>query len=223
MLMTMPQSLRNKALRFIGCRAQRFAKDTEGVSLVEFAFMFPILVIILMMTITLSHMMMIDRKVSIAAQSAADLIAQRQEVDDDAMTEIKVAAGLMMQPFASDFSISVAHVPFALPGGEPDMDADEAWRALIGESVEIPDDIAEAAANGAGISAPAGAVTGALGTPGDALIMLIMVYQYQSLWVSDFSLMGLNFPGTMIFTKVTFARPRLIRQIASTADVITIP
>ena len=223
MLMTMPQSLRNKALRFIGCRAQRFAKDAEGVSLVEFAFMFPILVIILMMTITLSHMMMIDRKVSIAAQSAADLIAQRQEVDSDAIEEIKIAAELMMQPFATDFDISVAHVPFALPGGEPDMDATEAWRAVIMGADQITDADAEAAANGDGISAPSGAVIGALGTPGDALIMLVMNYRYQSLWVSDFTLMGINFPGTMTFTKVTFARPRLIRQISSTADLINIP
>ena len=118
---------------------------------------------------------------------------------------------------------------FPNPGGEPDMQADEAWRAVIMGADQITDEIAEAAANGGHvdddgtISAPPGTTVGALGTPGDALIMLVMNYRYQSLWVSDFTLMGLNFPGTMTFTKVTFARPRLIRQIASTADLINIP
>ena len=52
-------------------RADRFATDTDGASLVEFAFMFPILLCVLFMTISLSHMMMIDRKVTRTAQATA--------------------------------------------------------------------------------------------------------------------------------------------------------
>ena len=213
--------------RLIGLRASRFAEETDGVSIVEFALMFPLLVLVLMMTITTSHMMMIDRKVTFAAQAAADLIAQRQAVDSVAITEIQRASELMMRPFAANFDISVAHVPFESPGGAPSMSNAAAWRALINAgAVQITDAEAEAAADGSSNSAPASALphefARPLGDPGDALIVLRMNYQYQSLWGGDFSFLGLTFPGTMTFTKSTFARPRLNNQIEASNTLISV-
>ena len=211
-----PAKKRAGPMRALSRRSRRFAEDAQGASLVEFAFMFPILVLVLFMTITLSHMMMIDRKVTLTAQSVADFVSQWQEVTPAVMDQTKTAAELMMQPFATDFDISIVHVPFDDVSGAPDMGNIAAWRALIKTgAVAISDADAEAAANGATVSAPPSAVVGPLGTPGDALIMLRMNYRYQSLWRSDFSLFGINFPGVMTFSKETYARPRLIRQIAS--------
>ena len=221
---TIAASILARPMRALSRRSRRFAEDAEGASLVEFAFMFPVLVMVLFMTITLSHMMMIDRKVTFTAQAAADLVAQRQEADTAAMQEIKLAAELMMQPFATDFDISIAHIPYDDASGDPDMSSTAAWRALIKTgAVAIPDDEAEDAAAGDNVSAPAGETVGALGNAGDALVMVRMNYRYQSLWVSDFSLFGINFPSTLTFTKETYARPRLIRQIASTQPLFTIP
>lgn len=219
----MAETLTIKLARHMGRRARGFAEDSEGVSLVEFAFMMPILVLVLFMTISLSHMMMIDRKVTLTAQAAADLVSQRQDVDQDAIIEIQRAAELMMQPFATDFDISVAHVPYDVPSGTPNMSSSFAWRALINTgAVIIPDGEAEQAAAGNTISAPSGAVVGPLGNPGDALIMLRMNYRYQSLWLSDFSLLGVNIPAVLTFSKETFARPRLIRQISSSQPLYTV-
>lgn len=220
--MTMPSQKRIAVFRVVGRRAGRFAADTDGASLVEFAFMVPILLAILMMTITLSHTLMIDRKVTIAAQAAADLIAQRQAVDAGDIVEIQQAVGLMMQPFAANFDMSIAHVPFDVPAGAPDMASLAAWRAVINGADQIPTADAEAAASGSIVQAPTGVLTGPMGGPGDALIMLRMNYQYVSLWATDFSLLGLNFPGTMTFSKQTFSRPRLNRQIISTSALIAV-
>ncbi len=221
---TLPARISAGAMRALTRRSRRFAEDSQGASLVEFAFMFPILVLVLFMTITLSHMMMIDRKVTLTAQSTADFVSQWQAVDSGVMNQTLTAAQLMMQPFATDFDISIAHVPFDDISGAPDMGSTAAWRALINPgAVAISDADAEAAANGATVSAPPSAVVGPLGTPGDALIMLRMNYRYQSLWRSDFSLFGINFPGVMTFSKETYARPRLIRQIAADQSTYNVP
>ena len=213
--------------RRLGRRMKRLAEDAEGASLVEFAFMMPILVLVLFMTISLSHMMMIDRKVTMTAQAAADLIAQRQEVTRDDIEDLLAAANLMMQPFATDFDISVAHIPFNDTTGVPSMSASVAWRAMIntpaGQDLRIPDDEAEDAANGFTVNKPTGAVTGPLGGAGDALIMLRMNYRYQSLWLSDFSMLGVTIPATITFSKETYARPRLIRQIESAQTEYLVP
>lgn len=213
--------------RRLGRRMRRLAEDSEGASLVEFAFMMPILVLVLFMTISLSHMMMIDRKVTMTAQAAADLVAQRQEVDIDDIQDLLTAANLMMQPFATDFDISVAHIPFDDDTGVPDMTSGAAWRAMIntptGLDIRIPDDEAENAAAGNTVTSPTGALTGALGGAGDSLIMLRMNYRYQSLWLSDFSLLGVTIPGQITFSKETYARPRLIRQIAADQSEYLVP
>ncbi len=225
--MMMRDRVRAGVDRLLGRRMRRLAEDSEGASLVEFAFMMPILVLVLFMTISLSHMMMIDRKVTMTAQAAADLIAQRQEVDATDIQDLLTAANLMMQPFATDFDISVAHIPFDDSTGVPDMTAGAAWRAMIntpsGVDLRIPDDEAEDAAAGNTVTSPGGAVTGALGGAGDALIMLRMNYRYQSLWLSDFTLLGVTIPAEITFSKETYARPRLIRQIASDQSEYLVP
>ena len=221
---TIAASILAYSLRALSRRTRRFADDAEGASLVEFAFMFPVLVMVLFMTITLSHMMMIDRKVTLTAQATADFIAQWQAVDMAVMNQTKTAAELMMQPFATNFDISIAHVPFDDVTGTPDMGSLVAWRALISTgAVAISDSDAETAAAGGTVSAPPTEVVGALGTPGDALIMLRMNYRYQSLWRSDFSLFGINIPGVMTFSKETYARPRLNRQIAADQSTYIVP
>ena len=53
--------------------------------------------------------------------------------------------------------------------------------------------------------------------------MLRMNYRYQSLWRSDFSLFGINIPGVLTFSKETYARPRLIRQIAADQSTYNVP
>ena len=190
--------------------------------MLEFAIMIPILIMTLMVSISLSHMMMIDRKVTFAAQAAADLIAQRQAVEIDDMEDIQSAAEMMMQPFDPNFDISVAHVPFDDVTGDPDMSSTEAWRAVINGADPLTNEEVEGAASGDNISKPAGAVTGPLGTPGDALVMVRMNYRYTSLWANEFTLIGITIPATLNFTKETYARPRLIRRIDSTAALFTV-
>lgn len=208
-------------MRRIGRRAGRYAEDTEGLALVEFAFMFPFLVMILMTIITLSHMMMIDRKVTITAQAAVDLIAQRQAMDDDDVNEVRLAAQLMMQPFTANFDISVAHVPFDETTGVPDMSDGAAWRAIINGADQLGDGEVEAMADGTNVSAPGGVTPGPMGTPGDALVMLRMNYRYQSILVGDFNILGIGIPAEITFTKFTYSRPRLSRQITASDPLMS--
>ena len=208
--------------RALARRTDRFAADSQGMALVEFAFMFPILVMLLFMVISLSHMMMIDRKVTIASQAAADLIAQRQDVNLNFAQDMNRAIQLMLQPFAAgptDYNVSVAHIPFDSSTGAPELQSAEGWRVVIYGAAEISNSDGNTAASGGhvddggSIVAPPGAAIGPLGTPGDALIMLRMTYNYRSLWREDFEFFGLRIPGSLTFNKTAFARPRLIEQI----------
>lgn len=210
-------------MRRIRRRAGQYAEDTEGLALVEFAFLFPFLVMILMTIITLSHMMMVDRKVTITAQAAADLIAQRQAMDDSDVNDVRLAAELMMQPFASNFDISVAHVPFDETTGVPDMSDGAAWRAIINGADQLGASEVEAMADGSNVSAPAGVTPGPMGTPGDAMIMLRMNYRYQSILVGDFNILGIGIPAVITFTKFTYSRPRLNRQITASNTLMQSP
>lgn len=207
----------------IGRRAGQYREDTEGLALVEFAFMFPFLVMILMTIITLSHMMMIDRKVTITAQAAVDLIAQRQAMDDGDVNDVRLAAQLMMQPFAANFDISVAHVPFDDDTGVPDMSDGAAWRAIINGADQLSSGEVEAMADGSNVSAPGGVTPGPLGTPGDAMVMLRMNYRYQSILVGDFNILGIGIPAEITFTKFTYSRPRLNRQITASDPLMSSP
>lgn len=221
--MTMHHKQKSGVMRYIDRGTRRFAEDTAGVAIVEFAFMFPIMVVIMIMTITFSHMMLIDRKLALTAQAAADLVAQRQSVELDDIEDVQRAAALMMEPYAATFTISIAHVPFDEDSGDPDMALDTAWRAVINGAVPIPTGYAQSVANGSLIVAPTGVATGPLGRPGDALVMLHMSYQYQSIWGTDFSFLDMiRIPGTLTFNKITYARPRLIRQIASDSPMYTV-
>lgn len=222
------QRQKQRLPRRLGSSVRRFARDTEGAAMLEFILLVPILVLMLFVIIALSHAMIIDRKVTITAQAAADLVSQRQAMDDAAALEIAIAAELMLQPFEANFDLSIAHVPF-LPADPsaidaiaiPSMEGSGAWRVLIGGADQITDAEAESAAAGGGISAPESAVTGALGRPGDALVLVRMNYQYQAPWLNDIHLFGITFPGTMTFSKLGFARPRLSRQIAAVGASIS--
>jgi hypothetical protein len=169
-----------------------FAADASGLSLIEFALAFPVLLTILLGTIELSYAMIVDRKVTTAAQALVDLVAQRETFNAGAANELRFASTLMLQPFDDDYTLSVVHIPFD-DAGLPDMDLVAGWSEEINGGRAIPDAEAEAAATG-------------LGTPGDAVVMVEFTYQYRPV-------LGELIMGPLTLTKTFFARPRNVDQI----------
>ncbi len=77
-----------------------YVRDERGVSAVEFALILPVLVILYLGGVELSHTISVDRKVTSVASAVGDLVAQGSTIDDDEMTNIFNAATAIMAPYA---------------------------------------------------------------------------------------------------------------------------
>ena len=80
---------------------KRFFGNARGVAAVEFAFIAPVMVTMLTGLIELSYLMMAERRVSGAAHSTADLLAQETDVTSTDLNDIFSAAALIMAPFST--------------------------------------------------------------------------------------------------------------------------
>src|SRR5262245_44457481 len=63
-------------------RLQRLAHDQRGVSAVEFAMLLPLMLTLYLGAVEISQAVAVDRKVTLAARSVADLVAQVTTVNN---------------------------------------------------------------------------------------------------------------------------------------------
>jgi Flp pilus assembly protein TadG len=124
----MSHIIRNFAGRF-GARlltpAARLAGDERGASLIEFAMLVPLMLTLFVGALEISQAVAVDRKVSIAARSVADLTAQVTEVVDADLTNIFKAAEQVAYPFkAEKLKIKISSVK---------IDADKVAKIVWGE------------------------------------------------------------------------------------------
>lgn len=101
--------VRAASVRFV-CLLKRFASEMSGVSAVEFALILPLMLIIYAGCGELTMALVIDRKVSRAASTISDLVAQQSSVSATLMTNIFDATTAILEPYDS----SVAKVVVAV-------------------------------------------------------------------------------------------------------------
>jgi len=90
---------------------RRFAKARDGLAAIEFAFIAPVLAIMLMGTIELCQALECHQKITLVASSAADLVAQTTTVSSSGMNDVFSAASAIIYPFSqSSVSIVVSSV-----------------------------------------------------------------------------------------------------------------
>lgn len=84
------------------CRPfRRIAKDSRGVSAVEFALILPVMLTIYLGGNELSHALTIARKVTHVTSSLGDLVTQTKALNDTDMNKIFDAARAIMTPYAT--------------------------------------------------------------------------------------------------------------------------
>jgi Flp pilus assembly protein TadG len=83
---------------FITQRLFRFAKDERGVSALEFAMVLPLMVTLYLGGVAVSQGISIDRKVTLASRTVADLTSQVSNVTPADVTELLKAAGAILPP-----------------------------------------------------------------------------------------------------------------------------
>lgn len=79
--------------------ASRFARDSKGVAAIEFAYIAPILLIMLMATFELSRAISIDRRLNSVSAMASELVAREEQVAPGDLKNIYLSLNHVMEPY----------------------------------------------------------------------------------------------------------------------------
>lgn len=93
--------------------------DVRGVSALEFALILPVGLTLLYGVAESGYVLLLDRKVTSAVQSAGDLVAQEESVTDSDLTDVFSAVNNILRPYpTSDLVVSVASVSLDSDGNQ---------------------------------------------------------------------------------------------------------
>jgi len=166
---------------------RRFTVGGRGAVAIEAALILPVMVVMLTGLIELSYLMMAERRVSGAAHSTADLIAQETDVTSTDLSDIFSAAALIMAPFdTANLTIGVSSVRFDDTTGNPSQDWSSAYNAGT-------------------VSNPTTLATG-MGEAGSSVIIVTATYTYTPILSAV-----LSGPYTLSETAIT--RPRYLPYV----------
>jgi len=144
--------------------ARNLMRDDRGTAVVDFAFVLPILLLLLIGVIEVTNLLSIDRKVVAAAQTTADLVSQRREVDNGQLNDYLRAAELIFEPYpASAVKVGIVGVRYNANSGAPEVD----WtKSKNGGSVPNALTVAQG-----------------LGGPGEGVVVVRASYAYTPLFL----------------------------------------
>jgi Flp pilus assembly protein TadG len=168
---------------------KRFLKERQALAALEFALIAPILAMLWVGIIEASQLHLVGRKATVAAQSAADLVAQRLTVNAGILDDIGNAMVAIFQPFpAQPMTYEIASV-VADAQGAVSVD----WRVTRG-----------AVQGGGAVPSPALPLV----STSDSVIVVTVNYPYTPV-------LDLLF-GRVLIEEQAFARPRRTRVIPLT-------
>ncbi|MDD9906774.1 MAG: pilus assembly protein [Rhodospirillaceae bacterium] len=154
----------------------------RGSAITEFVLILPMMALLFAGTVEGTRLLRLDRKLQGAAYATADLITQRPSIDNDRMTDVLVAADMVMEPFVVEgLGVGVSSVVFDPVDGTPSVDWTESHRGGT-----VPDAVSQAAG---------------MGPPGDSVVIVRATYEYVPLF-------GDLVFGTIALEELAFARPR---------------
>lgn len=168
-----------------------FGVRTDGVAAVEFALIFPLMISLYFGAIELGNGLLVNRKATNVASTAADLIAQVDIVNNADMADVFAASSAILAPFdATGIVITISSVVTELDGSTA-----IAWSDSLngtahteGESITLPPGVA---------------------TPGSSVIWAEVDYTYTST-------IGMYLTGGVTIEDDFYARPRRSIEVLRT-------
>lgn len=85
--------------RLFRCSLRSFARDTSGVTIIEFAFVVPVVLFMLLGTFELGRYMLINQKLDRAAATMSDLISRPSSITAGEINQLMMAAIEVVEPF----------------------------------------------------------------------------------------------------------------------------
>lgn len=141
---------------------KRLAGDRRAVSAVEFALIAPLLILAYVSSVHLTLALSADRKLTAAAATVADLVAQNETVTSAVINDIFEAGRVLVQPFpAGDLQMRITSVRADSNGV-----AQLVWSEGLGMGARSPGDLP---------SLPAGVLL-----PDSGLVVVEMSYPYDT-------------------------------------------
>ena len=176
---------------------KRFCRNVRGAAAVEFALLLPLMLIIWGGIVEIGNVHFAGRKVALATQSIADLIAQERAVSDAELANLAQAGNAIMFPYPSgNMSYHMQSIATDADGG---IDATLGWLRTFG------------AAGGGGDPVLPPEVGFLLSN--DSTIYVRVAYTYTPVSVLG-TIAGINAVLTgLAFTEEAFAKPRRINII----------
>lgn len=147
---------------------RRFGRDERGAALIELGFAVPILVAILLGCFETTRYVLLHQKMSRAAASTADLVAQLDGITVAQMDDLFDATSQLMDPFAFDTDGRIIVSSVYRPGADA---ATVAWQTINAGGIGAASDVG---ATGATATLPAGLAV----DTGENVIVAEVFYQY---------------------------------------------
>lgn len=137
----------------------RYVQDESGLSFMETAILFPILLSMLMAVYDLGQGVVVNQKTVAASQIIADLVTRNEFIELADVTDIVNAGELALAPYSTaEFGYDIASIVF-----DEDSDPVVLWR--VSENMDESD---------AAINSTAG-----LGEEGEGVVVVSVVYAYE--------------------------------------------
>ena len=172
-------------------KVKNFLFNRDAIGAVEFVLILPFMLILWMGVVELIELHLSGRKATVAAQTAADLIAQEKSITSGQLDDIVAAVQEVMKPYPT------SNMGFDFASVEADFDGDVSigWRHAAG-TVE------------AGTNIPARAI--ALVTQDDSVIAVKITYTHEARIKLAEPIINFVMPE---ITEEAFARPRRTLKI----------
>ncbi|WP_026790683.1 TadE/TadG family type IV pilus assembly protein [Pleomorphomonas oryzae] len=183
----------------LGRLARRFVGERSGVSAVEFALILPLMLIIYAGCGEVTKALILDRKVSRAASTISDLVAQQSSVSSTLMTSIFDATAAIMEPDDSSIAKVVIVVVNVTSSGQT-----VAWSKARNDTAATT-----GAAPPTGLTVPS-----TIATVGDEVVVGRVTYSYTSPFASV--MQSITGSSTYNLSHVFYLKPRQGTTIAFT-------
>ena len=170
---------------------KKFLDNREAVGAVEFVLILPFMLVLWMGVVELIDLHLSGRKVTVAAQTAADLIAQEKSMTSGQLDDIVAAVNAVMEPYPT----SNMGFDFASVEADGNGNVSIGWRHAAG--------ILEA-----GTNIPERAIP--LVTQDDSVIAVKITYTHEPIFNLVEPIIDLVIPE---ISEEAFARPRRILKI----------
>ena len=174
------------------CRT-RFAGDCRGISAVEFAMLFPVMLTLFLGSVEASQGIATDRKVELIAHALADLSSQYTAITNADMTNILNAGSAIIAPYTTaGLNEVVSEISIDAQGNASVVWSDtlDGTALTVGQTVTVPSSLA---------------------VPNTYLVLAQVQYSYNPTY-------GYVMTGTLTLSDQSFMSPRESASIARTAS-----